>query len=154
MVGDRSTTDVAKLRTPNGRDDKKFVKIDVFVNHKVEINETLPTACDPEFAGSFAQVPHSYHKGGMLMPSAARFRLNQLSTLISQDLTSSVIRRDIVYLLSDSFDPLHLSHKFLSEIKGVVFAANMSKKRSGWFSTAKGVFEPLNKDFNDKVFAG
>ncbi|PWA72415.1 Sel1-like protein [Artemisia annua] len=58
----------------------KFLKIDVFVNHEVEINETPPTACDPGFAGSFAQVPHSYNQGGILIPSAARFMLNQLST--------------------------------------------------------------------------
>nr|GEX34811.1 putative domain, di-copper centre, polyphenol oxidase [Tanacetum cinerariifolium] len=57
----------------------KFVKFDVFVNDKVDINGTLPTACDPEFAGSFAQVPHSDNQqGGMLMPSAARFGLNEL----------------------------------------------------------------------------
>ncbi|GJV32605.1 putative domain, di-copper centre, polyphenol oxidase [Tanacetum coccineum] len=57
----------------------KFVKFDVFVNDKVDINGTLPTACDPEFAGSFAQVPHSGNQqGGMLMPSAARFGLNEL----------------------------------------------------------------------------
>ena len=35
---------------------------------------------------------------------------------ISQDLTSSVVRRDMVYLLSDIFDPVHLFHKFLSKI--------------------------------------
>ncbi|GKB36204.1 putative domain, di-copper centre, polyphenol oxidase [Tanacetum coccineum] len=57
----------------------KFVKFDVFVNDKVDINGTLPTPCDPEFAGCFAQVPHSDNQqGGMLMPSAARFGLNEL----------------------------------------------------------------------------
>ncbi|GJT78645.1 hypothetical protein Tco_1045370 [Tanacetum coccineum] len=47
---------------------KKFVKFDAFVNDKVDINGTLPKACDPEFEGSFAHVPHSDNQqGGMLM---------------------------------------------------------------------------------------
>ncbi|PWA81999.1 glycoside hydrolase, family 79 [Artemisia annua] len=52
----------------------KFLKFEVYVNDKVDINGTLPTACDPEFAGSFAHVPHSDNQGGILMPSATRFR--------------------------------------------------------------------------------
>ncbi|PWA40363.1 putative domain, di-copper centre, Polyphenol oxidase [Artemisia annua] len=56
----------------------KFVKFEVFVNDKVDIGGKLPTACDPEFAGSFAQVPHGGNKVGMLMPSAARFGLDEL----------------------------------------------------------------------------
>ena len=53
----------------------------MFVNDKVNKDtkkEDLPTPCDPEFAGFFAQVPHGGNKGGMLMRSAARFNLDEL----------------------------------------------------------------------------
>ncbi|XP_076913457.1 polyphenol oxidase I, chloroplastic-like [Bidens hawaiensis] len=58
-------------------DCNKFVKFDVFVNDKVSKGGNIPTACDPEYAGSFAQIPHSDVKKAS-MKSGARFGLNQL----------------------------------------------------------------------------
>ncbi|KAK1424037.1 hypothetical protein QVD17_19348 [Tagetes erecta] len=60
-------------------DGEKYVKFDVFVNEKVKEGEvtTTTTPCDPEYAGGFAQIPHTGMKK-MLMSSAARFGLNEL----------------------------------------------------------------------------
>nr|XP_043620652.1 polyphenol oxidase I, chloroplastic-like [Erigeron canadensis] len=56
----------------------KFVKFDVFVNDKVNVGtDKFPTPCDPEYAGGFAQVPHS-ERSKMKMTSAARFGLDEL----------------------------------------------------------------------------
>nr|XP_043621955.1 polyphenol oxidase I, chloroplastic-like [Erigeron canadensis] len=56
----------------------RFVKFDVFVNDKVNVGtDKFPTPCDPEYAGGFAQVPHS-ERSKMLMSSAARFGLDEL----------------------------------------------------------------------------
>ncbi|XP_076918972.1 polyphenol oxidase I, chloroplastic-like [Bidens hawaiensis] len=57
-------------------DGRKYVKFDVFVNDKLKEGE-ITTPCDPEYAGGFAQIPHSGMKN-MLMNSAARFGLNEL----------------------------------------------------------------------------
>nr|QOC60273.1 aurone synthase [Dahlia pinnata] len=54
----------------------KFVKFDVFVNDKLK-NGVFTTPCDPEYAGSFTQIPHS-DLAKVSMKSAARFGLNQL----------------------------------------------------------------------------
>ncbi|XP_076934781.1 polyphenol oxidase I, chloroplastic-like [Bidens hawaiensis] len=57
-------------------DGEKYVKFDVFVNDKVKEGEVV-TPCDPEYAGGFAQIPHS-GMNKMLMSSAARFGLTEL----------------------------------------------------------------------------
>ncbi|PWA50832.1 putative domain, di-copper centre, Polyphenol oxidase [Artemisia annua] len=54
----------------------KFVKFDVFVNDKVDTTRVLPTPCDPEFAGCYAQIPHSGQEESPL--GAASFGLNEL----------------------------------------------------------------------------
>nr|AGT28745.1 aurone synthase [Coreopsis grandiflora] len=58
-------------------DCNNFVKFDVFVNDKVSKGGSIPTVCDPEYAGSFARIPHSDVKKAS-MKSGARFGLNQL----------------------------------------------------------------------------
>ncbi|MFS7984089.1 putative catechol oxidase [Helianthus anomalus] len=57
-------------------DSGKFVKFDVFVNDKLKEGE-ITTPCDPEYAGGFAQIPHS-DMGSMFMKSSARFGLTEL----------------------------------------------------------------------------
>ncbi|GJV61299.1 hypothetical protein Tco_1467399 [Tanacetum coccineum] len=49
-----SEDDVVQNTLEEQSNNKKFVKFDAFVNDKVDINGTLPKACDPEFEGSFA----------------------------------------------------------------------------------------------------
>ncbi|KAD3066728.1 hypothetical protein R6Q59_019073 [Mikania micrantha] len=57
-------------------DSEKFVKFDVFVNDKLK-DGVFTTPCDPEYAGGFAQIPHSGMKN-MFMESSARFGLTEL----------------------------------------------------------------------------
>ncbi|MFS7984033.1 putative catechol oxidase [Helianthus anomalus] len=57
-------------------DCNKFVKFDVFVNDKLK-NGVVPTTKDPEYAGGFAQIPHS-NGDKMSMSSGARFALKEL----------------------------------------------------------------------------
>ncbi|KAL8197955.1 hypothetical protein R6Q57_030039 [Mikania cordata] len=57
-------------------DGEKFVKFDVFVNDKLKEGE-VTTPCDPEYAGGFAQIPHT-GMNKMFMSSAARFGLAEL----------------------------------------------------------------------------
>ncbi|KAI3702735.1 hypothetical protein L6452_28487 [Arctium lappa] len=57
-------------------DGEKFVKFDVFVNDKDNVPEI--TAADSEFAGSFAQLPHSRSSEKMMMMSGARFGITEL----------------------------------------------------------------------------
>ncbi|KAI7744334.1 hypothetical protein M8C21_024888 [Ambrosia artemisiifolia] len=57
-------------------DSGKFVKFDVFVNDKLKEGE-FTTPCDPEYAGGFAQIPHSDMRS-MFMKSSARFGLTEL----------------------------------------------------------------------------
>ncbi|KAM0063181.1 putative catechol oxidase [Helianthus debilis subsp. tardiflorus] len=57
-------------------DSGKFVKFDVFVNDKLKEGE-ITTPCDPEYAGGFAQIPHSDMRS-MFMKSSARFGLTEL----------------------------------------------------------------------------
>nr|XP_043622467.1 polyphenol oxidase I, chloroplastic-like [Erigeron canadensis] len=78
-TNDQKAADCKELLSINGikyRGDK-FVKFDVFVNDKVNTkDDKLPTPCDPEYAGGFAQVPHC--ESVMFMVSAARFGLDEL----------------------------------------------------------------------------
>ncbi|KAF5766507.1 putative catechol oxidase [Helianthus annuus] len=57
-------------------DGEKYVKFDVFVNDTLKEGE-VTTPCDPEYAGGFAQIPHS-GMDKMMMSSAARFGLTEL----------------------------------------------------------------------------
>ncbi|KAD3066351.1 hypothetical protein E3N88_34231 [Mikania micrantha] len=57
-------------------DTGKFVKFDVFVNDKLK-DGLVPTPCDPEYAGGFAELPHNDMEN-MFMKSSARFGLTEL----------------------------------------------------------------------------
>ncbi|MFS7947026.1 putative catechol oxidase [Helianthus anomalus] len=57
-------------------DGEKYVKFDVYVNDTLKEGE-VTTPCDPEYAGGFAQIPHS-GMDKMMMSSAASFGLTEL----------------------------------------------------------------------------
>ncbi|KAL8196875.1 hypothetical protein R6Q57_024372 [Mikania cordata] len=57
-------------------DTGKFVKFDVFVNDKLK-DGLVPTPCDPEYGGGFAELPHNDMEN-MFMKSLVRFGLTEL----------------------------------------------------------------------------
>ncbi|KAI3809643.1 hypothetical protein L1987_19239 [Smallanthus sonchifolius] len=75
-AADKATASEVLLINGIKFDSNKFVKFDVFVNDKLK-DGVVTTPCDPEYAGGFAQIPHS-DMAKMSMNSAARFGLTEL----------------------------------------------------------------------------
>nr|GEU70234.1 hypothetical protein [Tanacetum cinerariifolium] len=77
----------------------------------IPVNHELHDDSCKSFTKSFIQL--YLHEDDILFQVLLQLTYTQP---ISQDMTSSVVENDMVYLLSDIFDPVHLFHIFLSEL--------------------------------------